>query len=130
MAKSFNQAASELTDIFPNISLTDFDGVNYPVTVNCPIHGNVRYSTFNALIKSKYGCPECAKMSKTQTPPNVGKPLLILDTTTNETLTFPSVTAAGAALGVHFQQINHRLKGRTSPDNLISNRYKVLGYDR
>ncbi|MCI4052906.1 DUF723 domain-containing protein, partial [Klebsiella pneumoniae] len=78
MAKSFNQAASELTDIFPNISLTGFDGVNYPVTVNCPMHGNVRYSTFNALIKSKYGCPECAKMSKTQTPPNVGKPLLIL----------------------------------------------------
>ncbi|MCI4102613.1 DUF723 domain-containing protein, partial [Klebsiella pneumoniae] len=80
MAKSFNQAASELTDIFPNISLTGFDGVNYPVTVNCPMPGNVRYSTFNALIKSKYGCPECAKMSKTQTPPNVGKPLLILDT--------------------------------------------------
>ncbi|MGN5421775.1 DUF723 domain-containing protein, partial [Neisseria meningitidis] len=25
MAKSFNQAASELTDIFPNISLTGFD---------------------------------------------------------------------------------------------------------
>lgn len=49
MAKSFNQAASELTDIFPNISLTGFDGVNYPVTVNCPMHGNVRYSTLMPL---------------------------------------------------------------------------------
>lgn len=64
MAKSFNQAASELTDIFPNISLTGFDGVNYPVTVNCPMHGNVRYSTFNALIKSKYGCLSVLRCQK------------------------------------------------------------------
>ncbi|CKK69701.1 putative DNA-binding protein [Neisseria meningitidis] len=46
------------------------------------------------------------------------RPLTVI-TGCNSTLAFPSVTAAGTALGVHFQQINHRLKGRTSCQEVL-----------
>lgn len=119
------------------LSVLNFRGSMYPLDIHCPKHGNQTVSNATSCLCSKLGCPACgrehqqSKASERLKQSNKSaKPLLILDTTTNETLTFPSVTAAGTALGVHFQQINHRLKGRTSPDNLISNRYKVLGYDR
>ena len=63
---------------------------------------------------------------KENTPPKNQKPVLILDTATDETLTFPSVQAAAKALNTSYGSIRTKLDGRSNPDNLICNRYKVL----
>nr|WP_257877394.1 hypothetical protein [Neisseria meningitidis] len=50
----------------------------------------------------------------------------MLDTATGETLTFPSVQAAAKALNTPYGSIRTKLDGRSNPDNLVCNRYKVL----
>lgn len=46
---------------FPNLKLVNFSEAKYPCSVYCPKHGLTQNLNYQTLIKSKYGCPKCAK---------------------------------------------------------------------
>lgn len=46
---------------FPNLKLVNFSEAKYPCSVYCPKHGLTTNLNYQTLIKSKYGCPKCAK---------------------------------------------------------------------
>lgn len=46
---------------FPNLKLVNFTAVKNPCSVYCPKHGLTHSLNYQTLIKSKYGCPKCAK---------------------------------------------------------------------
>ncbi|HHT8442410.1 TPA: DUF723 domain-containing protein [Neisseria meningitidis] len=124
---TFDTAKSRFQEKFPHLELLEFSGIYKPSSVRCPTHGVVQLLYYDTAIKSKYGCPECGKLKmKENTPPQNQKPVSILDTATGETLTFPSVQAAAKALNTPCGSIRTKLDGRSNPDNLVCNRYKVL----
>ncbi len=43
-----------------------FMGVDYPITVTCPDHGQFEQTAYTHL-KSKYGCPDCALIGRAKT---------------------------------------------------------------
>lgn len=119
----------ELTDNtfpFKHFKVISFDGVERPITIICPVHGEQIVSKGSNFIRSKYGCPSCGKSVTEKSLGVFKKTVSILDTATDETLTFPSVQAAAKALNTSYGSIRTKLDGRSNPDNLICNRYKVL----
>ena len=63
MAITLQEFQQRINDRFPDkdYRVLKFDGLKYPVTILCPIHGKQRLSTAHNLINSRQGCPECGK---------------------------------------------------------------------
>ncbi|HEZ5212199.1 TPA: DUF723 domain-containing protein [Neisseria meningitidis] len=123
--KTFQTLADET---FPskNFKILSFNGVARPITIVCPTHGVQTVSAGQAFIRSKHGCPACGLVLSTSVLASRGRSVSILDTATGETLSFPSVQAAAKALNTSYGSIRIKLDGRSSPDNLVCNRYKVM----
>jgi len=62
MAYTFQDIQRKLHDAFPTkqFTLIEFHGMTSPCVIQCPDHGNQRVSAMSNLLRSAYGCPECA----------------------------------------------------------------------
>lgn len=61
MVKPLSQARNEYRQKFPLNDLLDYNGTLNSCSIRCCTHGEVVASSFNNVIRSKYGCPLCGK---------------------------------------------------------------------
>lgn len=60
MAKTTVEIRREVFERFPNLTLVDYRGTDYPVRIRCPKHGLQVISRYSNFIRSECGCPACA----------------------------------------------------------------------
>lgn len=115
--------------VFPDKELVAYTRSAAPTTIRCPIHGEVPSGTLDSLLRTKHGCPECNKLTRSEylmgNPANA-KVVRVFDSLSGKTLEFVSASAAARGLETNLGNIRSRLSGRVSVDNLIQDRYKVL----
>lgn len=106
---------------FPDKTVLKFTKNYEPVTIQCPLHGEVVASSFHSSIHSKHGCPQCAEVSR-QTSGGVN----VYDHERSERLRFPTIRTAAINLGVTPSTISRYMQGGKYFGKLIEGRYEIL----
>lgn len=58
-------AQHRITKKFPdrNLELLEFTGAEFPCVLRCPLHGDIRVSSYANVLRSAAGCPTCGRVA-------------------------------------------------------------------
>ena len=78
--KSTEQMQKELQEAHPSLELIDeYKGANEKTLIKCNICGHEWLAIPRSVVKSKYGCPKCARSFSDQARSNGGKERFLID---------------------------------------------------
>ena len=58
-------AQRRITEKFPDrgLELVEFVGAEFPCVLRCPLHGEIRVSSYANVLRSAAGCPTCGRVA-------------------------------------------------------------------
>lgn len=119
---NFSTVSVKFSEKFPDKTLVDYLSYHAPVKIQCPLHGEREFSSFNAAMKSTYGCPKCALDSRSSLLSSSGShniKLYVYDIHGQSVLEFPSIISASNFLNISSSTLGNKLK-RSAPNSVVT----------
>lgn len=123
---TFLEASKKFSSKFPEKRLLSYQKSSAPVSIRCPAHGDVWFSTLSAALRSVSGCPECSLEVRSEFLANnscYNQTVFLFDPSDQSYSEFPSIKSAGLFLGVSAGAVSYHLN---KSDTLLKG-YLVLG---